>query len=74
MKDMMKKQGNEVKSWTSEEKKLEKEYKNYIERIEKLKNEFMSKAKECDGVGLEAESMLLNKKASEEEKTKITQK
>jgi len=74
VKQIIKRQNNEAKFFSSEGKRLEKEYKNIVESLEKLKKNYLTQSKECDITGTEYENIIHNHELSAEKKMKIFQK
>lgn len=74
IKDLLKKQASDIKIWVAEQKKVEKEYRSSLEKSEKLKSTYLSQARESDSIGLEVQTMNVNREINSEKRIKATQK
>jgi hypothetical protein len=55
---------------TNEGQKLNKDWKSVWEKMEKLKNTYVTQARDCDNFGVEKENVLLNKQLTVDKKNK----
>lgn len=71
LKDIAKKHSNDSKNLINEAKRLEKECKSIFEKMEKTKSSYISQSKECDNLGIEKESLFLNKEIPVDKKLRV---